>query len=451
MVLSPRRVTAEAQAANPLFSGALSAFEAQGRRDFDERLAEITPGPIAVPRSGRGLGALSSLGILPSPESRQEDAAQLLGQKAQELLQAGVPRQRVILQLLRTPEGINALVQAPQAFQNIASLISSADPTRLAVGSGTTIFEEQPGGGFEPVARGTEQRTANERLVDAIIRAENSGTPEDKRRSELLLTQLKSRDVTSADAIRLRAAGVKDTGIPTINKVSVEEARKASALMRTSTLRNIDPIQLGIRAAGQKTGDPRLDALSPEVAEGVFVARAAGQQNFMQQLLGTFAAKSGSGLPGAAPADPRSIFKALRGEKTDAPAAPVAPPIAGAPAPQPPQPPPVTPQSGTAPPTPRPRPQPVEVTPEQVSQTMSDEEVQELALQILQARQSGQPLELPPGVADALKGRLLSIKNRQATPQIGQPSAAPQVGQPPASGAPVVPQQQELFPPGGGA
>lgn len=251
-----------------------------------------------------------------------------------ELLESSKNPNKAILELLKTEEGMEALFVVPDLLTDVDRLTKLAAEEKgklVNVPATSRLTRVSPEGEAKVILPAEQQRTQAEKLTDAIIEAESS---KDKRRAELLIRQLPrdtSGEVSVPDALKLRAAGVKEVGNATVQAITQKQAQLALQASRTSE-GVISINDLAVRATGNKTGKTTVDALTPEAAEAALNGRreALGSEDLLNLLLGKAITAGGPKGP--------SIFEQFRAKggakQRPVPEVPLAGESAGAATPQ---------------------------------------------------------------------------------------------------------------------
>lgn len=240
----------------------------------------------------------------------QESAArQLVLSKVNELRAQNLPPNQIIGQLLNSPEFAEALASTPDMksfMTEIVQSIQTPEPSRAAPGSTAVDAGGKPIAGTRVADKPAKPQAvpAEILVVDAILKAEAAGQDD---RAKLLRKSLpvdKSGDVTAAVALKMRAAGVKDTGNRTINSVSTKDAQAAIKLGQKETApASITLNDLLIRASGGKTGKTESDNISKTIAAAALELRkeTLGAENFMALLFQGIVGGVGGGSAATVP------------------------------------------------------------------------------------------------------------------------------------------------------
>lgn len=328
---------------------------------------------------------------------RIQQARSMVIKRLQSMQSEGLQPNQIMQQLLQSEEFVNAVATDPNIGEFVQSMVGSLvkpPPERADPGSMALTPEGKPIPDTQVPALPNDTRSDAEKLTDAIIEANQAG---EKERVALLRKHLprdNSGDVPAAVALRMRAAGVKDTGNLSVDKIDQDQARKAVDLARGDQTDNISINDLAIRATGNKSGNAQADELTPEAAEAALKGRAEalGAENTLLQLFGALAGggeegAASSGLPGTGGP---SVFERFREKQSGEPKAKPAPA-------------PSVPTPGAAPPTPGPDAAgevPTQYTPAKIK-LMSADEAQALAEAVLAGK-----VILTPDASAELVGKL---------------------------------------------
>lgn len=278
-----RPQTGPAAAPKVVRSGA-SPFEEAGRTTGSDRLRAFGAGMAGMP------GFLNTL----ADEKRQRKmgvAQQILADRIQMLKAEGLNANQILQGVLNSEEFVQTVAELPaqEIFDFVTTMaagIAAPPPKTETLSAGESIVRTGPDGRVEEVHRNP---TATQQDIEAVVRAEKSG---DKRTAKLLIQRLMGKDgngeTSVTDALKLRVAGVGNTGNGIVNKMSSEQAGRALTYGKGSETTSMSITSVIGRALGLETGNPNVDKLSPEEAEAMANAYKdqRGNEDFIQALFG---------------------------------------------------------------------------------------------------------------------------------------------------------------------
>lgn len=287
----------------PAFSwqGALAGFGGQGQAFLDRLQTEED-------RRVRGVGQ------------------QLIMDRVRELQGQGLTGTQMLNAIIASDEFAMAVGELPanEIFDFVQNTVKAISPQPLEAQTlrpGEEIVFKDPATGRVSREGGMRAPTTEEQNIAAIVKAEKDG---DKRTAQLLrqrlLTKDSSGETSVGDALKLKAAGVGNTGNSRVDAMSPAQAQTALQGAKSDPVSMPENVLIS-RALGLETPDyPAIQKMSPEEAEAVLQTRKDlhGAEDVLGRLLQGLGKQPGqSGATGARD-DIQSRRKAIRERKANA-------------------------------------------------------------------------------------------------------------------------------------